>query len=243
MSMRVITHIVLHYSATYADQDITRDDIDKMHRARGWKMIGYHWFIRRDGTIEQGRPKMMVGAHVGGQNSGKIGICCAGGLDRATGPNVGIDNRTEAQKQAQVALIRDVLRRHPGAKVVGHRDLAATQCPGFDAARWWASVQHKLRPEPSPVPGDAPTVTRGVDEDRTHIVVAGDSWWSIAQEHGLTVPELLALNDAAADDILDIGDEIHVAPDRDPRTGRSASGGQGGFLASLIKALLALFRR
>jgi len=48
--------IVIHYSATYADQTVTRDDIDRMHRERGFREIGYHWFIRRDGTLEEGRP-------------------------------------------------------------------------------------------------------------------------------------------------------------------------------------------
>ena len=68
------------------------------------------------------------------------------GIERATGPNVGVDNRTTAQKAATVALIRELLTRYPSAKVVGHRDLGATQCPGFDAARWWAEVS---RPAPA----------------------------------------------------------------------------------------------
>ena len=143
----VISAIVLHYSATYPDQDITAADIDKMHRARGWAGIGYHYFIRRSGMVERGRAETELGAHVAGQNTGKIGICCAGGIERATGPNVGVDNRTTAQKAATVALIRELLTRYPSAKVVGHRDLGATQCPGFDAARWWAEVS---RPAAAP---------------------------------------------------------------------------------------------
>ena len=142
-----VTHIVLHYSATYPDQDITAADIDKMHRARGWAGIGYHYFIRRSGMVERGRAETELGAHVAGQNTGKIGICCAGGIERATGPNVGVDNRTTAQKAATIALIRELLTRYPGATVVGHRDLGATQCPGFDAARWWAEVS---RPAAAP---------------------------------------------------------------------------------------------
>lgn len=59
--MTKVTHIVVHYSATYADQDLTARDIDKMHRGRGWQMVGYHYVIRRDGTIERGRPEGMVG--------------------------------------------------------------------------------------------------------------------------------------------------------------------------------------
>lgn len=165
--MAKITHIVLHYSATYPDQDLTIADIDAMHRRRGFRMVGYHYFIRRDGTIEKGRPEWEVGAHVGGQNSGKLGICCAGGLDRRTGPNVGVDNRTDAQIASQIKLTRECLKRHPSAEVVGHRDLAATQCPGFDVRTWWARVQKEKAPAPTPVKPDALVVTPGVREGDT----------------------------------------------------------------------------
>lgn len=133
-----VTHIVVHYSATYSDQNTTAADIDRMHRERGFDKIGYHYFIRRDGTVERGRKETEIGAHVGGQNTGKIGVCWAGGLERATGPNVGVDNRTPAQTNSLISLIKDLLTRYPGAKVVGHKDLAATQCPGFDVQKWWA---------------------------------------------------------------------------------------------------------
>ena len=164
MSMKKITHIVVHYSATYEDQNLTVKDIDKMHKARGWNGVGYHYVIRRDGTVEKGRPETTVGAHVGGQNSGKIGICCIGGLNRATGPNQGVDNRTPAQVTALIRLIKEILSRHPSAKVVGHRDLAATQCPGFDVIPWWAAVMSgkisaraatPSAPSPTPAPNPA----------------------------------------------------------------------------------------
>lgn len=214
MSMSKITHIVVHYSATYADQNMTAADIDRMHRARGFRKIGYHRFIRRDGTVEIGRPYSEVGAHVGGQNSGKIGICWAGGLERATGPNVGVDNRTAAQTDALIATIRDILRSHPNAKVVGHRDLAATLCPAFDVPRWWAGVQSLPAPNPTPVAPDAPVTTPNVREDDAHTVERGDTWWSISREHGLSVDELLALNAAKAGDVLGVGDVLTVSAKR-----------------------------
>ncbi|RJL13680.1 N-acetylmuramoyl-L-alanine amidase [Paracoccus siganidrum] len=144
-----VRYIVLHYSATYADQDLGVADIRKMHLARGFRDVGYHYVIKRDGTVEKGRPDSVTGAHVASHNTGTIGICCIGGLERATGPNVGVDNRTDAQKAATIRLVRDLLARHPGAQVVGHRDLGPTQCPGFDVRSWWASVD----------PGSASTVT------------------------------------------------------------------------------------
>lgn len=143
-----ITHIVLHYSATYDDQNIGVKEIDAMHKARGWAGVGYHYIVRLDGTVEKGRADDVVGAHVGGQNSGKIGICTIGGLTRATGPNKGVDTRTAAQKKAVAGIIRQLLAKHPSAIVCGHRDLAATQCPSYDAAAWWADVNKPVDPKP-----------------------------------------------------------------------------------------------
>jgi N-acetyl-anhydromuramyl-L-alanine amidase AmpD len=161
MSMSNITHIVVHYSATFEDQNLTVKDIDKMHKARGWKGVGYHYVIRRDGVVEKGRPDNVVGAHVGGQNSGKIGICAIGGVNRKTGPDVGVDNRTPAQIKSQIALIKSLLVRYPKAKVVGHRDLAPTQCPGFDVIPWWKSVTSGVAKAAPPAPAkpipDRPT--------------------------------------------------------------------------------------
>lgn len=163
MSMNNITHLVVHYSATFEDQNLTVKDIDKMHKARGWKGVGYHYVIRRDGVVEKGRPDNVVGAHVAGQNSGKIGICCIGGCNRATGPDKGVDNRTPAQIKAQIALIKTLLARYPKAKVVGHRDLAPTQCPGFDVIPWWKSVNSRVPAKPvqpaKPVPAPSQPAT------------------------------------------------------------------------------------
>lgn len=210
MSMAKITHIVVHYSATFEDQNLTRDDIDVMHKVRGWRKVGYHYVIRRDGTVEVGRAEHEVGAHVGGQNTGKIGICCIGGLNRATGPNKGVDNRTPVQTAELIALIRELLKRYPGAEVVGHRDLAATQCPGFDVRTWWAGVQHKPRGLPTLVSPTAPVTTPDVHEDEVHVVEAGDTWFSIAKEHGLSLVALLSLNGASQTDVLRVGRVLDV---------------------------------
>lgn len=140
MSNKPIKYIVLHYSATYPDQDLDVNDIRKMHLARKFKDVGYHYVIKRNGVIQKGREDHVVGAHVAGHNSGSIGICCIGGLERATGPNVGVDNRTTAQIESTIRLVNSLMNTYPNAKVVGHRDLAPTQCPGFDVIPWWKEV-------------------------------------------------------------------------------------------------------
>jgi hypothetical protein len=137
------THIVVHYSATYDDQEITAADIDKMHKNRvpPFKMIGYHFFYRLDGTEEVGRPLTMTGAHVAGQNKGKVGLCYSGGLKRDSGPELGVNTLNLAQEKALIKRIKILKAANPDAVVCGHKDLAATQCPAFDVKDWWAKVE------------------------------------------------------------------------------------------------------
>lgn len=159
-----VTTIVVHYSATAIERSYTAADIDRMHRARGWREIGYHYFIRRDGTIELGRDlsqpgRFEVGAHSQGENGSSIGVCYEGGV-RAAAPNVGFDSRTPAQVEAMTRVIAELLERFPGAVVKGHRDMpgAATQCPGFDAAAWWDGVAKGAANAPTDAP--SPDVQR-----------------------------------------------------------------------------------
>lgn len=141
-----VLYIVLHYSATPVEKNFTIADIDRMHKRRGFREVGYHFFVRKNGVVERGRDlsqrgRFEIGAHSHGENSMSIGICYEGGV-RAAAPTVGYDSRTPAQTQAIIKLIDDLLRRYPNAVVRGHRDMpgAATQCPGFDATKWWDSV-------------------------------------------------------------------------------------------------------
>ncbi len=74
--------IIIHCSATRAGQDFTAADIDRWHRQRGFRSIGYHFVVRLDGTIEPGRDVALDGAHCTGWNHRSIGICYIGGLDK-----------------------------------------------------------------------------------------------------------------------------------------------------------------
>jgi N-acetylmuramoyl-L-alanine amidase len=141
-----VTTLAIHYSATPVESDFSSEDIDRMHRQRGFKEIGYHYYIRKNGDLETGRDlsepgRFEVGAHSKGNNSSSIGICFEGGVRRSA-PNVGFDSRTHAQKVTMEALILSLQERFPGAVVKGHRDMpgAATQCPGFNATEWWDEV-------------------------------------------------------------------------------------------------------
>ncbi len=125
--MRTITLLIIHCSAVRPDQQSSAADIDRWHRERGWKKIGYHYVVRRDGTIEQGRPEEEVGAHCKNHNKHSIGICYEGGLDSRGRP---ADTRTPEQKAALWALLTELHRDYPHAIIVGHHDLDARKaCP------------------------------------------------------------------------------------------------------------------
>ena len=135
--MRTITLIIIHCSAVRPSQRSSAQDIDRWHRARGWKGIGYHYVVLRDGTVEQGRPLEQVGAHCRYHNAHSIGVCYEGGLDEAGQP---ADTRTPQQRRALGQLIRALKTRFPRALVVGHHDLDPMKaCPCFDAAKEWLS--------------------------------------------------------------------------------------------------------
>ena len=131
-TMRTITEIIVHCSATREGMDFHASDIDMWHKQKGWKCIGYHYVIDLDGTVETGRPMTQTGAHCRGHNQHSIGICYIGGLDNHGLP---CDTRTEAQKTALLHLIRTLKEQFPQAQVYGHHDFAAKACPCFDAKK------------------------------------------------------------------------------------------------------------
>ena len=73
--MRKIDLIVIHCSATRADRSLTPDDLETQHRRRGFNGTGYHYYIRKDGTVHLTRPIERIGAHVKGFNLNSVGIC------------------------------------------------------------------------------------------------------------------------------------------------------------------------
>lgn len=128
--MRPINEIIVHCSATEAGKDFRAADIDRWHKAQGWKCIGYHFVIDLDGTIEVCRPIDVDGAHTSGHNRNTVGICYIGGLRNGKAA----DTRTEAQKKSLYTLIQILKSCFPAiVKVSGHRDYANKSCPCFDA--------------------------------------------------------------------------------------------------------------
>lgn len=136
--MRPITEIIVHCTATPEGRDCTVADIDRWHKQKGWKGIGYHYVVYRDGTIHPGRPVARTGAHCYGHNRYSIGIAYVGGL--APDGKTPKDTRTEAQKTALVHLLQRLRQLYPKATIHGHRDFARKACPSFDATAEYAEI-------------------------------------------------------------------------------------------------------
>jgi len=129
--------IAIHCSATGPKQNIGAADINKWHRAKGWACIGYHYVIKRDGTIEQGRDEKVIGAHVENWNAVSLGICMVGGVS-ADDIKKAENNFTEAQFASLKNLLVDLKTRYPKAKIQGHRDFpkVAKACPSYSVSDW-----------------------------------------------------------------------------------------------------------
>lgn len=127
---RTINEIIVHCTATKEGQEITVSQIDKWHKKRGFKGIGYHFVVYLDGSVHTGRDIDAVGAHCTNHNKNSVGVCYVGGLDKNGKAK---DTRTEAQKKALLNLINQLKQDYPKATVHGHREFCAKQCPCFDA--------------------------------------------------------------------------------------------------------------
>lgn len=120
MSTRKVTErIILHHAAA---KSCSVEDIHRWHLNNGWSGMGYHFLVRKDGSIYRGRPEDKVGAHAGGSNYNSIGICFEGDYMEEDMP--------EVQKVAGKELVSYLKNKYGITTVQAHRDVCATSCPG-----------------------------------------------------------------------------------------------------------------
>lgn len=139
VSRRTINRIIVHCTATPEGRVETVESIRRMHKAKGWADIGYHYLIGLNGERWNGRNVNLVGAHCEGYNANSIGVCYVGGCDKNMKAK---DTRTDKQKAALIALLKDLRKLYPKAKIVSHRDLdrKGKACPSFDATNEYKNI-------------------------------------------------------------------------------------------------------
>lgn len=118
--------IVLHHAAA---KNATIYNIHNWHLAQHWAGCGYHFYIRKDGTIYRGRPECTIGAHAVGHNATSIGICLEGDFNK--------QSPTKEQIKSGAELITYLKKKYNIENVKGHGDLMATDCPG----KWFVIEQ------------------------------------------------------------------------------------------------------
>lgn len=117
--------LVIHHVGI-PDGDTSAAAIHKAHLANGWAGIGYHYVIRKDGSIERGRPLATVGAHAEGQNYHTVGINVTGNFEKETP----IQSQIASLEKLLVFLCQTYDIHPSAATIVGHRNVNSTDCPG-----------------------------------------------------------------------------------------------------------------
>lgn len=193
--------IILHHAAA---SSCTVEQVHSWHLGNGWDGIGYHYFIRKDGSVYRGRPENTVGAHAGNNNGDSIGICFEGNYEKETMP--------PAQFDAGVELIADILRRYGSLKIIGHRDVNSTACPGknfpFDKMVSWAKNKGT----------DTPGKPQGAASGTVYTVVKGDTLSGVANKYGTTYQALAAYNGIKNPDLIHVGQKIRIPGKSGPKT-------------------------
>ena len=75
---RRVDRVFVHCSASDAAAHDNVEVIRSWHLKRGWRDIGYHFVITRNGVLRAGRPLSLVPAAQKGHNIGSIAVCLTG---------------------------------------------------------------------------------------------------------------------------------------------------------------------
>lgn len=138
---REVTEVVVHWSDTYTNKNIGSEEINKSHISLGiGKGIGYHYVIRRDGSLQRGRPVNTEGEHAisNGHDKYSIGLVLVGGINAPSGTEFATTYRsaesfTSAQMNTFKEFCQAFFNRYPGGQILGHNDIdPLEQDPGFD---------------------------------------------------------------------------------------------------------------
>ena len=116
---REIKLLVIHCSATRCNVSFPVERLRECHLQRGFRDIGYHFYITWDGVLHHCRPVSEIGAHVRGFT------------------------RTTAQRFALLDLLTILKHQYPEAQIAGHYQLSATihkACPCYDPRKEYSGL-------------------------------------------------------------------------------------------------------
>lgn len=141
LETRTDTNLIVVHHVGSTDKDVSAAEIHQWHLANGWSGIGYHYVVRKNGTIERGRPMDSVGAHVYGFNEKSIGIVVVGDFEQAIPKDAQLD--ATARLMAELCTLYKI--RPATQTIVGHRDLLITACPGCNLYSKISQIRGKVQ--------------------------------------------------------------------------------------------------
>lgn len=148
--MRDIKYIVVHCTA--GNQNQTVEDLKHWWKnGMGWKQVGYHKVITKDGKIHTLRTDDVITNGVANYNSNSLHVSYCGGIDSKGKP---LDNRTPEQKASLEQVVKEWHKLYPKAKIKGHRDFSPDKnkdgiiqsseyiknCPAFEVSEWLKQI-------------------------------------------------------------------------------------------------------
>lgn len=138
---REFTTLVVHWTDTFSNKHLTSEDIHKTHIALGMDGIGYHYIIRRDGTLQRGRPADVIGDHTSSFNDLTLSIALVGGYSCPTNTNnperfKSVESITRSQFNTFDQFCNVFYSYLPGGQLIGHNDLEDVDDPGFDVVKY-----------------------------------------------------------------------------------------------------------
>jgi len=132
--LKRVSLLIVHCVANKCNRPFSVENLIACGKAK-YGQCSYHYYVRRSGDIIPLLPETVQGVHAKHYNHCSLGICYEGGYDEK---GYATDTRTEKQKHALFALLKDLRYEYPDARIMGHCELpgVAKPCPCFSMAEY-----------------------------------------------------------------------------------------------------------
>ena len=120
---RKVHRVFIHCSASNHAHHDNIATMKSWHLARGFRDVGYHFFIQKDGTLEYGRDIEKTPVAQKGHNLNTLAICMHGLKEK---------NFTEAQFETLKKLAQQIEHNYENISFHGHCEVSKKACPVFN---------------------------------------------------------------------------------------------------------------
>jgi hypothetical protein len=135
---REVTELIIDHTATYSDQDLDAVGINSLIFSRNQQLMPYHYIIRKNGTMQRGRPKEELTTSLFGNGHDKLSLTIAfvGGL-KGPRPSSGVESYetklekaswegiTPKQLQSLKFFLGGFYAAYPGGQVITRGDITS----------------------------------------------------------------------------------------------------------------------